>query len=168
MDPKPSRRLNIVRLIMLYVRKFELTCVEESIHYFFLMANIINSDGYNMFVVCVTDLAIETKEYDKIFGKMQRNGVRSRGLLDQFKCADASVEQIAAKVAEQLAQKGLFEDAINMYDIAYVSFHVFLIIVDCSHAFKTVLVICFYLSQVLEKLCYLVSLLLYCSAKQMC
>lgn len=36
-DPAPLRRLNIARLVMLYVRKFEITDPAEALQYFFFL-----------------------------------------------------------------------------------------------------------------------------------
>lgn len=120
MDPKPARRLNLARLIMLYVRNFELTCLNEALHYFFLLRNYNDSEGRSLFKVCVSDLAIETKEYEKILGKVQRNGIRTKGLLDQFTSANITAEGVAQMIAGNLEKKGLFEEAIELYDIANV------------------------------------------------
>lgn len=118
MDPKPARRLNLARLIMLYVRKFELTCINEALHYFFLLRNYNDSEGHSLFKVCVSDLAIETKEYERILGTVQRNGIRTKGLLDQFTNANITAEMVAQMIAGNLEKKGLFEEAIELYDIA--------------------------------------------------
>ncbi|XP_017780537.1 PREDICTED: nuclear pore complex protein Nup93-like [Nicrophorus vespilloides] len=117
-DPKPARRLNIVRLILVYVRKFEIHCIEEAVNYFYLLHNIMNGDNQNMYVVCVGDLAQETREYERIFGKIQRNGIRTKGALDEFKHNEITVEKIAMDVAKQLVIKGSFEEAVELYDIA--------------------------------------------------
>lgn len=96
---------------------------------------------------CCTDLALESRDYDLLFGRIDAiTGLRSQGLLDQFNnphidstviktapnfrltCEISSIlkrkfllQVIAMNVAEQLVNKGLFEDAITMYDIAGVS-----------------------------------------------
>ncbi len=36
-DPAPLRRLNVARLVMLYVRKFEITDPAEALQYFFFL-----------------------------------------------------------------------------------------------------------------------------------
>nr|XP_022911673.1 nuclear pore complex protein Nup93-like [Onthophagus taurus] len=117
-DPKPSRRINIVRLIMVYVRKFEVTAIEEALHYFYLLNRVKNQDDKNMYMVCVSDLVQETREFERMFGKIQPNGIRTKGLLDQFPNCEATPEIIADYVAGELVHKGLFEDAVDMYDIA--------------------------------------------------
>lgn len=78
-------------------------------------------DGRNLFLTCVSDLAIECRDYDLLFGKMQRNGIRSRGLIDQFESIEIDVRKACEIVADELVKKGLFEDAIKLYDLAGVS-----------------------------------------------
>lgn len=76
-DPMPMRRLNIARLVMLYVKKFEITDPAEALQYYFFLRNLKDPEGRNLFLVCVSDLAIECRNYDLIFGKMQPNGIMS-------------------------------------------------------------------------------------------
>lgn len=117
-DPKPARRLNLVRLVMLYIKKFELTSINEALHYFFLLRNYTDDVGQSIFKTCVSYLAVETKEYDLILGKVQRNGLRTKGLVDQFNTSNLPAESIAQLTAENLMKKGLDEEAIDLFDIA--------------------------------------------------
>ncbi|KAG6450374.1 hypothetical protein O3G_MSEX006577 [Manduca sexta] len=118
-DPAPLRRLNLARLLLLYVRKFELTDPSDALHYYFFLRNLKDPSGKNLFMCCCTDLALESRDYDLLFGRMDANtGLRSQGLLDQFNNNQIDSKVIAINVAEQLVNKGLFEDAITMYDIA--------------------------------------------------
>ncbi|XP_055914053.1 nuclear pore complex protein Nup93-1-like [Eupeodes corollae] len=117
-DPVPMRRLNIARLVMLYVKKFEITDPAEALQYFFFLRNLKDPEGRNLFLVCVSDLAIECRNYDLIFGKMQPNGILVGGLFQQFDCVDFDTRIAAGMVAEDLVKKGMFEDAIKMFDIA--------------------------------------------------
>ncbi|XP_060518052.1 nuclear pore complex protein Nup93 [Cylas formicarius] len=117
-DPKPARRLNLARLIMLYVRAFELNCLDEALHYFYHLRNYTNLDGQNLFKVCVADLAIETKQYEKILGRVQSNGIRIKGLIDQFTDNNVTADSVAQLIGDNLVKKGLCEEAINVYDIA--------------------------------------------------
>lgn len=105
---------------MLYVRKFEISCIEEAIHYFFLLNNLHNEDGTNVYSKCVSDLAQETREYQKLFGKIQNNGIRTKGMLDQFKHPEVTVEKLAQQIADELKDKALFEDAVDLYDLSNV------------------------------------------------
>ncbi|EDS25850.1 nuclear pore complex protein Nup93 [Culex quinquefasciatus] len=117
-DPQPMRRLNIARLIMLYVKKFEITDPAEALQYFFFLRNLRDSDGRNLFLVCVSDLAIECRDFDLLFGKMQRDGIRSRGLIDQFESSQIDAKMACEMIAEEFVRKGMFEDAIRLFDLA--------------------------------------------------
>lgn len=117
-DPHPMRRINIARLVMLYVKKFEITDPAEALQYFYFLRNMCDPDGNNLFLVCVSDLAIECRDYDLLFGKMQTNGIRSRGLIDQFETINIDAKIACQMVAEELVKKGMFEDAIKLFDLA--------------------------------------------------
>lgn len=71
-------------------------------------------------MICVGDLVQESRGYERFFGKIQPNGIRTKGLLDEFHNPEVTPEKVANLVAEQLVGKGLFEDAIDLYDIANV------------------------------------------------
>lgn len=117
-DPQPMRRLNLARLIMLYVKKFEISDPAEAMQYFFFLRNLRDPAGRNLFLVCVSDLAIECRDYDLLFGKIPPNGIRTRGLIDQFEGVEIDAKIAANLVAEELVRKGIFEDAIKLFDLA--------------------------------------------------
>ncbi|ETE66056.1 Nuclear pore complex protein Nup93 [Ophiophagus hannah] len=75
-DPPATRRLNFVRLLMLYTRKFESTDPREALQYFYFLRNEKDSQGENMFLRCVSELVIESREFDMILGKLENNGSR--------------------------------------------------------------------------------------------
>ncbi|XP_063705344.1 nuclear pore complex protein Nup93-1-like [Culicoides brevitarsis] len=117
-DVTPMRRLNIARLIMMYVKKFEISDPNEAVQYFFFLRKFKDLKNRNLFLVCVSDLAIQCREYELIFGKIQINGMRSRGLIDLFETVEIDAKNCANLVAEELVQKGMFEDAVTLYDLA--------------------------------------------------
>lgn len=119
-DPKPVRRLNIARLVMLYVNKFEISDPAEALQYYYFLRHLSDSDGKNLFLTCVTDLVTENLNYELVFGRMQMNGMRSRGLIDQFDGV-INIQSACNSIADDLVKKGLFEDAIKMYDLAAVN-----------------------------------------------
>ncbi|XP_015276875.1 PREDICTED: nuclear pore complex protein Nup93 [Gekko japonicus] len=75
-DPPGIRRLNFVRLLMLYTRKFESTDPREALQYFYFLRNEKDSQGENMFLRCVSELVIESREFDMILGKLENDGSR--------------------------------------------------------------------------------------------
>ncbi|XP_066153921.1 nuclear pore complex protein Nup93 [Euwallacea fornicatus] len=117
-DPKPARRLNLARLIMIYVRAFEFHCPNEAIHYFYFLRNYKDAEEKSFFKVCVADLALETKEYERILGKMLRSGLRGKGLIDQFVDSEVTADSVAELIGSALVKKGLYEEAVDIFDIA--------------------------------------------------
>ncbi|CAH8869539.1 unnamed protein product [Trichobilharzia szidati] len=106
-DPKGLRRLNLVRLIMLYTRKFEVTEPEKALMYYYMLTDIPNTAeksleeesntsiisglhnmsfdrvtlrSQNLFVRCVCELALATKELDLILGSVGENNTRKVSL----------------------------------------------------------------------------------------
>ncbi|XP_070468010.1 nuclear pore complex protein Nup93 isoform X2 [Equus przewalskii] len=75
-DPPCMRRLNFVRLLMLYTRKFESTDPREALQYFYFLRDEKDSQGENMFLRCVSELVIESREFDMILGKLENDGSR--------------------------------------------------------------------------------------------
>ncbi|TNN68258.1 Nuclear pore complex protein Nup93 [Liparis tanakae] len=99
-DPHMVRRLNFIRLLMLYTRKFESTDPREALQYFYFLRNENDSQGENMFMRCVSELVIESRE---------------PGVIDKF-AGDTKV--IIGKVALEAENKGLFEEAVKLYELA--------------------------------------------------
>ena len=81
-----AKRLNIARLVLLYVRKFEDTNPKEALHYFYFLRNLRKSDdsSTNLFMSCVSELVLESREFDLLLGQILTDGSRSPGLIDKF------------------------------------------------------------------------------------
>ncbi|KAF5919685.1 hypothetical protein HPG69_000286 [Diceros bicornis minor] len=114
-DPPCMRRLNFVRLLMLYTRKFESTDPREALQYFYFLRDEKDSQGENMFLRCVSELVIESREFDMILGKLENDGSRKPGVIDKF---TTDTKPIINKVASVAENKGLFEEAAKLYDLA--------------------------------------------------
>uniref|UniRef100_A0A8B9Z2U5 Nuclear pore complex protein Nup93 n=1 Tax=Buteo japonicus TaxID=224669 RepID=A0A8B9Z2U5_9AVES len=114
-DPPGIRRLNFVRLLMLYTRKFESTDPREALQYFYFLRNEKDSQGENMFLRCISELVIESREFDMILGKLENDGSRKPGVIDKF---TSDTKPIINKVASAAENKGLFEEAAKLYDLA--------------------------------------------------
>ncbi|KAM4637908.1 nuclear pore complex protein Nup93 isoform 3-T4 [Amazona ochrocephala] len=114
-DPPGIRRLNFVRLLMLYTRKFESTDPREALQYFYFLRNEKDSQGENMFLRCVSEIVIESREFDMILGKLENDGSRKPGVIDKF---TSDTKPIINKVASAAENKGLFEEAAKLYDLA--------------------------------------------------
>uniref|UniRef100_A0A3Q3VPM4 Nuclear pore complex protein Nup93 n=1 Tax=Mola mola TaxID=94237 RepID=A0A3Q3VPM4_MOLML len=114
-DPPMVRRLNFIRLLMLYTRKFESTDPREALQYFYFLRNEKDSQGENMFMRCVGELVIESREFDMLLGRLEKDGSRKPGVIDKFA---GDTRPIISKVALEAENKGLFEEAVRLYELA--------------------------------------------------
>uniref|UniRef100_A0A3Q2P717 Nuclear pore complex protein Nup93 n=1 Tax=Fundulus heteroclitus TaxID=8078 RepID=A0A3Q2P717_FUNHE len=114
-DPPMVRRLNFIRLLMLYTRKFESTDPREALQYFYFLRNERDSQGENMFMRCVSELVIESREFDMLLGKLEKDGSRKPGIIDKFA---GDTRTIISKVALEAENKGLCEEAVRLYELA--------------------------------------------------
>lgn len=109
------RRLNFARLNTLYTRKFEATDAREALQYFYFLRNLKTPQGENFFMSCVSELVLETREFEMLLGKIERDGTRRPGAIDKF---HGNTQAIIDLVAKDTEAKGLFEDAVRLYDLA--------------------------------------------------
>nr|7ZOX_A Chain A, Nuclear pore complex protein Nup93 [Xenopus laevis] len=114
-EPQGVRRLNFIRLLMLYTRKFEPTDPREALQYFYFLRNEKDNQGESMFLRCVSELVIESREFDMLLGKLEKDGSRKPGAIDKF---TRDTKTIINKVASVAENKGLFEEAAKLYDLA--------------------------------------------------
>ncbi|XP_005108355.1 nuclear pore complex protein Nup93 [Aplysia californica] len=114
-DSAGLRRLNLARLIMMYTRKFEATDAREALQYFFFLRNLKSPVGDNLFMSCVSELVLETREFDMLLGRLEKDGSRKPGAIDRFQQDNQRITEMVAKDTET---KGLFEDAVRLYDLA--------------------------------------------------
>ncbi|KAM9753111.1 nuclear pore complex protein Nup93 isoform 2-T2 [Menidia menidia] len=114
-DPPMVHRLNFIRLLMLYTRKFESTDPREALQYFYFLRNEKDSQGENMFMRCVSELVIESREFDMLLGRLEKDGSRKPGVIDKFA---GDTRAIISKVALEAENKGLFEEAVKLYELA--------------------------------------------------
>lgn len=116
---KPSmRRLNIARLVMLYTRKFEATDPKEALHYFYFLRGIKGSKGDSLFTACVSELVLESRNFDLLLGRLEPDGTRTQGFLNHFKGTQVDTQKIIELVARDSEAKGLHEDAVHLYELA--------------------------------------------------
>ncbi|CAH1270686.1 NUP93 [Branchiostoma lanceolatum] len=114
-DPVPMRRLNFGRLMMSYTRKFESTDPREALQYFYILRNLKTPGGENLFMACVSALVLETREFDMLLGKLERDGTRKPGAIDKF---HGDTHKIIEMVAQDTESKGQSEDAVRLYELA--------------------------------------------------
>ncbi|KAM7288940.1 nuclear pore complex protein Nup93 [Ixodes scapularis] len=107
-------RLNLARLVTSYTRKFEATDPREALNYFYFLRKLKGVHGENLFVACVSELVLETREFDALLGKMERDGCRRPGAVDRFQ---ADTHRIVEAVAGDCEKRGLYEDAVRLLDL---------------------------------------------------
>ncbi|CAH3176978.1 unnamed protein product [Porites lobata] len=113
--PTPSRLLNFARLIMSYTRKFEVTDPREALQYFYLLRGMKGPHGHDLFMSCISELVLETREFEMLLGRLEPDGKRRPGCIDKF---HKDTQSIIEHVAKDSAEKGLSEEAVNLFDLA--------------------------------------------------
>ncbi len=73
--------------------------------------------GRDLFADCLGELVMESQEFESILGCIQSNGSRKPGAVDKFQTDTSSVIRLVAEGAEG---RGLYEDAVRLYDLAQV------------------------------------------------
>lgn len=114
-DPEGVRRLNLTRLILLYTRKFEATDPCEALHYCFFLRSLKGKNGESVFSGCISQLVLQSREFDLLLGRLEPDGRRTPGIIDKFK---VDVSEVTQMVAQDSEKKGLHEDAVKLYDLA--------------------------------------------------
>lgn len=71
----------------------------------------------DQFNVCVSELVMESREFEMLLGRVQPDGSIKPGYVDKFQ---SDTSEVISFVAEQAEAKGLMEDAIMLYDLAKV------------------------------------------------
>ncbi|MGH0132388.1 UNVERIFIED_CONTAM: hypothetical protein FKN15_049214, partial [Acipenser sinensis] len=74
-----------------------------------------DSQGENMFMRCVSELVIESREFDMLLGRLEKDGSRKPGVIDKFA---GDTRAIISTVAREAENKGLFEEAVKLYELA--------------------------------------------------
>ena len=112
-----ARRLNLARLLMLYVKHFESTDPKEALQYFYFLREMKGGSGDNLFLSCVGELVLESREFDLLLGTLMTDGSRAPGLVDKFGGLVDTMEIIEI-VARDSEERGMLEDAVKLYDLA--------------------------------------------------
>ncbi|XP_023321821.1 nuclear pore complex protein Nup93 [Eurytemora carolleeae] len=116
-DKSPSRRLNVARLVILFVKHFESTDPREALQYYYFLREMKGGRSSNLFMSCVGELVLESREFDLLLGQLMPDGSRTPGLVDKFGDL-VDTGKIIEFVAADSEDKGLLEDAVQLYDLA--------------------------------------------------
>jgi nuclear pore complex protein Nup93 len=129
-EQKCIRRVNFPSLIRMYTRKFECSDPREALQYYFFLRSMKTTITFNdtrretnFFAQYIGELALETREFELLFGKLEKNAVRRQGYVDKFTNENETAE-IIELVANEIETKGLIEEAIKLYDLCKKHQHV--------------------------------------------
>jgi len=114
-DPAMTRRLNLVRLILLYTNKFQDSDPRDAINYLYFLRSFKSPKGENMFCVTLGDLVMETNEFEMMLGSINPDGTRKPGIAEKF---SFDAERLVEHVARRCEEKGQNERAVVLYDLA--------------------------------------------------
>ena len=65
----------------MYARKFE--CTDEALEYYFLR-DLRAPQNESFFALFISELALKTREFELLFGKLENNGARKPGAIDKI------------------------------------------------------------------------------------
>ncbi len=115
-----ARRLNFARLLILYVRRFESSDPVEALQYFYFLRALRGPKGENLYMSCVSELVLESREFDLLLGAMSADGTRVPGLVDRLQGGGQSdTQKVIETVAQESEQRGMMEDSVRLYDLAH-------------------------------------------------
>lgn len=115
-----SARVNLGWIVSQYVQGFVHTDPRDAMEYHFLLNRVASKQGdKSFFIAGVKELVTETREISLILGSLQPDGQRKPGYIDRF-CSPDEVSDIIAAVAQHSESKGMFDDAVQLYDLAGV------------------------------------------------
>jgi nuclear pore complex protein Nup93 len=119
-EPNGILRLNIGKLVVNYTRKFCLTDPREAVEYFYRLRHLKDGKDMNLFFSCISELALESREFEMLLGKIDFDGSRKPGYIDKFAPVKSSdvANEIVESVAREAETRGQFEDALRLYDLA--------------------------------------------------
>ncbi|XP_016973058.1 nuclear pore complex protein Nup93-1 [Drosophila rhopaloa] len=122
-DPSPMKRLNLVRLIVMYAKCFEQSDTEQALQYYYLLRHFKSEDGSNAMLSCVCDLLVENcddRMLELIFGvEDEFNSFRfTGGIFAEFHTMDYDKYSLAGMVGDELSKRSNYESAIKLYFIA--------------------------------------------------
>ena len=75
------------------------------------------SQDHDLFSTCVCDLVMESREFEMLLGRIEPDGSRRPGCIDKFQ---KETSEVIGFVADGAEKRGLYEDAIRLYDLAKV------------------------------------------------
>lgn len=106
------KSLNFTNILTRYTRKFAQQNTTEALYYYYLLRNCTTPTKENLFVVHVSELVRQTRDFDNLLGYTNDFG-RIHGVIDKF---NLDVDDIVSRIAEDCENSGQYEDAVKLYD----------------------------------------------------
>uniref|UniRef100_A0A914Z772 Nuclear pore protein n=1 Tax=Panagrolaimus superbus TaxID=310955 RepID=A0A914Z772_9BILA len=113
-------KFNFARIVILYVKRFEMTNVRYALNYCFFLSKLqfdSSENGSNLFEACVSRLVYVSGQADVILGKVNIDGIRMHGLLDRFE-KYINVTDVISRVALDTSLNGDNLAACRIYCLA--------------------------------------------------
>jgi nuclear pore complex protein Nup93 len=90
------------------------------VEYFYRLRHLKDGKDMNLFFSCISELALESREFEMLLGKIDFDGSRKPGYIDKFAPVKSSdvANEIVESVAREAETRGQFEDALRLYDLA--------------------------------------------------
>ena len=79
---------------MLYARKFDSTDPREALQYFYFLRNLHTADRRNLYTSCVSELALESREFELLLGYLASDGTRVPGLIDRLQSSHTDTQKV--------------------------------------------------------------------------
>ncbi|KAH8291577.1 hypothetical protein KR018_001254 [Drosophila ironensis] len=122
-DGKPMKRLNLVRLIVMYAKCFEEAEPDAALQYYYLLRNFKDDHGNSVMMNCLSDLLMDNCTpgmLRHLFGKEDKKDPTRYvgGVFFDLFTKECDKRSLANQVASQLAKCSNFEMAIRLYLIA--------------------------------------------------
>ncbi|XP_033172157.1 nuclear pore complex protein Nup93-1 [Drosophila mauritiana] len=120
-DPKPMKRLNFVRLIVMYAKCFERTDTKHALQYYYLLRHFKSEKGTNVMLTCVCDLLVENCDeamLKLVFGtEDKKNSLRYGGIYAEFQMQECDKYSLAEMVGDEFSKRCDYDSAIELYFI---------------------------------------------------
>jgi nuclear pore complex protein Nup93 len=108
------KSLNFYRLISTFVETFDGANARVALNYLFALRNMKDANRVSLFSVCVSKLAIASKDFNVFFGAMNEDGCRTPGVLDAM---GIDIKPVAEYCASESENRGMLEDAVILHDL---------------------------------------------------
>ena len=78
-------------------------------------------EQHSLFVMSVTDMVLESQEWNMILGQLDRDGRKTNAAIDPFMPSQEDTDAAICIVAVEAERRGRVMDALRLFDLAHVS-----------------------------------------------